>query len=446
MKRVLLILTVFIMAEVIPFQGWAGSDVLTFRQALDTALANNPVLRAGGWEVSFRKEKAKGQTGNLFPRLRLEEGISLTDNPTYGFMAKLNQERFSQSDFIISRLNDPDDVTDYHTSIRLEQPLFAPRLYLGKLIAEKELDAARKSLEHLREEIALKVFRSYIAVQTSERYIDTARKALDEARAHLRMAESRFRAGTALSSDVLRAKVSVKNAEAALISAESDHEVARRSLSLVVGLDEIGEIGRERPALKMKSLDFFISASNSRKDLAALETGISKAKDAVSLERSSFLPEVSLAASYDLNDHRSIFGDEGRSYMAGVYLKWNILDLPSYYRVSQARAMKHAAEEKRNALRSEIRFRVREAYARAGENRKRIELAQAMVAEAEESARIVKRRYENSLALLVDLLDTQTMLDRARADLVRAENDYMNSLAELYFRSGILLKALRNEE
>jgi outer membrane protein TolC len=443
MKRISVFSVFFVLAGMLLVCRDADAGALSFYQALDTALNNNPTLRARGWEVRSRESGTKEKTAYMFPRLTLEEGISRTDNPTYGFMAKLNQERFSQSDFIISRLNDPDDITDYHTSVRLEQPLFVPGIYLGKRIAEKELMEAKKSLEHLKEEIALKVYKGYVHVQTTARYIETAGKALAEAREHLRTAESRFRAGTALRSDVLRAQVAVKNAEAVLISAESDYEIARRSLALVMGVDEIGETGDDRPDLQMRTLDYFISRSGGRNDLGAIEAGIEKAADSVSLARSSLLPELSFAASYDLNDHRSIFGDEGQSYMAGIYLRWNILDLPSYHRVSQAKAMKHAAEERRNALRDEIRFRIREAFARAGESRKHLELARAMAAQAAESVRIVKQRYENSLAPLVDLLDTQAMHDRARSDLIRAENEFMISVAELYFRSGILLESLR---
>ena len=68
-----------------------------------------------------------------------------------------------------------------------------------------------------------------------------------------------------------------------------------------------------------------------------------------------------------------------------------------------------------------------------------MEIARAAVAAAEEGTRLVKSRYENQLARMIDLLDMQTALNGARADLVRARNDLQNSRAQLEYASGELL-------
>jgi outer membrane protein TolC len=56
-----------------------------------------------------------------------------------------------------------------------------------------------------------------------------------------------------------------------------------------------------------------------------------------------------------------------------------------------------------------------------------------------EGARLIKARYENQLARMVDVLDSQTALNAARAELVKAENDLRQSGAELLSASGELL-------
>jgi len=54
----------------------------------------------------------------------------------------------------------------------------------------------------------------------------------------------------------------------------------------------------------------------------------------------------------------------------------------------------------------------------------------------------VQMRYENSFSPIVDLLDSQVVLDRARAGLVARENEYRVSILNLGWESGTILKDL----
>jgi outer membrane protein len=54
-------------------------------------------------------------------------------------------------------------------------------------------------------------------------------------------------------------------------------------------------------------------------------------------------------------------------------------------------------------------------------------------------------RFEGSLSPLVDLLDSQVSLDRARANLVARENGYRLAVSSLSYASGTILKDLQIE-
>lgn len=84
-------------------------------------------------------------------------------------------------------------------------------------------------------------------------------------------------------------------------------------------------------------------------------------------------------------------------------------------------------------------YEVTRAYLAVDESSRRVEIARAAVAAAEEGTRLVKARYENQLERMIDLLDVQTAQNTARADLVRAENDLLQSRAQLEYASGGLL-------
>ena len=61
-----------------------------------------------------------------------------------------------------------------------------------------------------------------------------------------------------------------------------------------------------------------------------------------------------------------------------------------------------------------------------------------MVDQAREAQRLVKKRYENGMANLIELLTAQAQLDKARADLVAARYQQAAQRAELKLAVGVL--------
>ncbi|UCD34830.1 MAG: TolC family protein [Nitrospiraceae bacterium] len=423
----------------------AAGTVLTLNEAIETALRENPAIRAHSWSVKSREEDLLSSQGTLFPALTVEEKYSRTNNPTYGFMAKLNQERFTQEDFLISSLNDPDDISDYETSFTIHQPLIVPTVYFGIGVSERELEAQEAEYERKKDETARAVVKAFLAVRTADEHRRVARKALEDAREHRRLASVRYESGTGLYSDLLRAEVAVKNAELMIIQTAGNAEVARRALGLAIGRTEPVEAAGEMPVLPFGDIQGYLEAAGQRDDVAALELRHEGSRRAVKLEKARFLPEAGLSGSYILHDHKDPFSPEGESYYFMGYLRWRLFDVSSYHMIRKAEAQAGEAAEHLSALKKSIHFRVNEAYTRVQENEKKRELSAAVLMEAEEALKLVRVRYENGLAPVVDLLDTQLILDAARAGVVEAENEHLNALAELYHESGMLLEAVGSQ-
>jgi len=205
------------------------------------------------------------------------------------------------------------------------------------------------------------------------------------------------------------------------------------------------DAGDEKPRFDVEDIDVYLQAALQRQDLKALKLRHENSEKAVRLEKSAYLPEIGVGGSFQMNDHRRPFSEEGHSYLFMVSLKWHLFDANIFDRVRKARAEARIVEEQLSGFEKEIHFKVHEAYLKVQERDRNLIFTKTSVEKAEEALRIVRLAYENDHAPLVDLLDTQMMLDRSRAKVVEAENDYLTAIAGLFYQSGLLMEKLTGE-
>jgi len=182
------------------------------------------------------------------------------------------------------------------------------------------------------------------------------------------------------------------------------------------------------------------SGASERADLRASSLRVANAVRYVRLRQSGYLPEVGLAAAYQVDAEDSPFSSDNRSWKVGVGLTWNIFDgMRREAELGKAAAELRRAQAYHRGMRDQAAFEAAQADLGVKEATLRGEIARAALASAEEGVRLLKSRYENLLGRMVDLLDAQTALDDARAVRIRAENDVRLSRAQRLYASGGLL-------
>ena len=121
-------------------------------------------------------------------------------------------------------------------------------------------------------------------------------------------------------------------------------------------------------------------------------------------------------------------------------LRWNLFDgLQRESNVSKAAFERRKAQEVHRGRMDQASFQVTRAYLGIREAQRRVEIARAAAASAEEGVRKIRSRYENQLGRMIDVLDAQSALNQVRADAVKAENDLRHSRALLLYVTGALL-------
>lgn len=446
--RVAALIVFLLLGHVIPASGASsGEGAVSLNDALAEALKGNPELRAMKRSIAAAEEEVFIARSFLLPKITFEERFMRTNNPTFVFMSKLNQERFAQEDFAIDSLNDPRPVSDFQTSLSFEQAVFAPKASAGVRLADDEAVAVDEDFARKREEVMLKVVRAFLGVQTARAFANAAEKGIAEAEENLRIADVRFETGVGLYSDKLRAEVALASVRERHVSAKKNLESAKRGLGLLLGKTESVDVLDERLALELRDLGYYEAASRSRADLRGLEARERKALNGLRFANAGYLPFIGLGGAYQMNHHRRLFGEEGESWQISAFLRWDIFDggKRSHERKQALHRMAETAEHL-DGLRKAASFQVYDAFLEVGEAREALQLARSSLAAAEEGRRIVKTRFENSLALMVDLLEVQASLDNARANVLARESGYLIAIAQLAYQGGTIMVDLGLDE
>ncbi|MDD3593568.1 MAG: TolC family protein [Candidatus Gastranaerophilales bacterium] len=442
---ILALAVIFISTTVFAEELGAVQKPVDFNEAILIALENNKELMAMKAALSASEKDIGISRSYLLPRVSFGEDFASTNNPAQVFGLKLNQRRLTSADFAGApgSFNNPGNITNFMTYGLVQVPVFNKTSLVALKISKTQYSANAHVYLRKQDELIKNVAQNYLQTGTAQEYVKAAQQGVKDAQEHLRIAQLRYKSELGLYSDVLRAKTELSEAQQRLVSANKNLEVAKRSLGMLLGRKTNVEISNNTPVLDLKTIDYYKDFMLQRNDLKALEINVQNAKNGVRLAQADWFPTLNLNASYNLYQNNYPFGAEGNNYVMGAYLHWDAFDgMKRNYETKKAKDKVQEAEFYLEALKNAIDFKVFEAFSGVEESNKNFELAQIALLTAQEGNRLVTKRWQSSLSPFVDVLDSQTNLDRARANLVKSNNELKAQLINLYFESGVLNEEL----
>lgn len=410
----------------LPGSAPAADQSLTLGEAMLVALKHNPGLKAAGMTVETAEADLAKARARFLPKLNFGETYNFSDSPTQVFMNKLNQRVFTQQDFILSNLNFPKPFGNFRTGLTMSQPLFqAGEAYLGYKQARLGREMAGAIVVSARQQLLFQVTQAYYGLQLAQENLAVVQKAQATAAEHEKIAANRFRSGAVVQADVLSAQVHLAKITEEHLTAASQVEIARSALSTVLGLPEAGSrplaaVPREPAALPKELADLQRIAQEKRPDLKRLTLAARSAQEEVSKARLNYLPRLQAVAEYDL-DQRRLFGTHADSYTVMALLNFNLFNgLADLAKVRESRAHEAQARDLKQEMEDRVRHQVTETILNLKTARERLQVARGAVAQARESLRLIRLRYETGLTILVDLLTAEDALKNAELSQVGA--------------------------
>ncbi|MCD6261433.1 MAG: TolC family protein [Deltaproteobacteria bacterium] len=419
------------------------SESLDLRKAFGKAMENNPLIL----QARAAKDKARANVDKsvsaFFPRLDLESGYIRSNNPVTSFSSKLNQAGFKADDFALNNLNHPDFLNEWQSRLVLTQPLFNQgREYIAYKTSVLKRKISDLSFKSTSEAVLFMVEQAYCQALLAKDNVGVLEAMYRTAVAHEKLSQERYKTGLVLKSDVLSARVRKASTEKQLYQARMNLRVAMATLNRTMGINQqkqwtLVPVNNEK--MVEGNLPLWIDrAKRFRPEFLAVKNELHIAKYQHRKAMARFLPSFNLKGIYE-TDRKDLFDKGGDSWTFMATMSINLFN--SFADKASVSAAKFETEQKLAKLRdvkASIELDVRKAYYRFRTAKQQLRVATKALGQAIESQRILQRRYENGLALMVELLSADAAVFETRLAKARSRFDARIAWSALKWKSGIL--------
>jgi outer membrane protein TolC len=421
-----------------------SKGTLMLEKAVQLALENNNLVKAATAEVNAANARIRFAASRYFPRISFDQNSTTSNNPVYVFGSLLTQGRFTAENFALDKLNNPSSLNNFQNKFSFSQLVFDfGRVRKGVQLSRLGKDVAENDLEKTRSDLVFRVVKAYYQALLAEEMAQVAEESVKSAKADLEKAQTSFKAGLVVESDLLSVKVHLASQNEELVSARNQARLAYSSLNFEIGmpLDQnyalvkpLGPISSE--ALDLAELQKL--ALESRPDIKQSRIASQSSQLAVESAKREFWPVISAIGSWE-TDSNKYWEAPGNNWLLGVNVHFSIFN----GRAGQARLAESRFQERRQSamqdyLAQAIRLQVQQAYLDLQTASQRIAVNQQAAAQAEESLRIIRNRYQAGLATITDVLRAETATSGAKTSYLRAVFDQRINRANLELQVGRL--------
>ena len=256
---------------------------MTLRQAVDTALKQNPDLALSRLDQEKARQAVRVARDPFSPKLVVGSGLAYT----HGFPMSIEGAapsvfQANASQFLFNR----------------------PQSYAVSQ-ARENARGAEFGVAAKREEVAYRTASLYLDAERSQRIGALARKDADSMQRVLDAVRAQVREGRALPLNEKQAAYDLARVRQVAESLEADQETAEAGLAIALGFaaqDRVRPVDEERaaPALPKSEDEVIRTALEENQELRQLESQIAAKRLEMRGERAAHLPRVDLVAQYAL--------------------------------------------------------------------------------------------------------------------------------------------------
>jgi outer membrane protein len=284
--------------------------------------------------------------------------------------------------------------------------------------------------------IKMQVSEAYIAVLRMESVLQVAQSHVDSLVSHNKDVKNLYDQGVVAKNDLLAANVELANAQQLVTQASNQLDIARAHYNQLLNrnlADEVRLAPRfpETPQGTLSELNN--SALTQRPELIVLAQQIEALEQQAQSVKAGTLPQVAVNGGYQYQENR--YQVSQGLWMVNVGMQWKLFDGSTRHSSDAINRQAISLKEQRDDLGSIISLQVRQAWLDIQEAKKRIEVTQQAIAQADENMKVTTDRYQQGLSTNTEVLKAEDLRTKTHDNFNNASYDA--ALASLRLRRAV---------
>ncbi|MDD4906736.1 MAG: TolC family outer membrane protein [Methylobacter tundripaludum] len=387
-------------------------------ETYELALQNSPVLKQVQAKQSAIGESKDQSIARFLPNISATGASSknhLHNKKTGSFRGPDPNQEFWDNTF----------------NVNLTQPLFHWDHWIQLSQSDNQIAQAEAAYLAELQNLMVNTTEAYFNVLYAQDNLQFASAEKQAIARQLEQAQQQFEVGVIAITDVNEAQAGFDQANANEIEAANNLDNQKEALREIIGENDasLNGLGGQLPLLKPEPAD--ISAWSDTAELnnfsiisAFNQTEVSR--KAIDLQRNGHLPRLDLVASYGASDNTSSFGFRGDTQSVGVQLEVPLFEGGAVNsRTRQASYEYQAAKEDLTAKKRAVKRQVKDAYRGIMSNISRVTALKATVTSATSALEATEAGFGAGTRTMVDVLNEQRNLYKAKRDFARTRYDYL---------------------
>ena len=419
---------ILVLATGLPLVLLAQPVELTLEEAVDTALRNDPAIRAAEREIEAAAARVRQARAGYLPQI----GVSgLSKRGLSGAMNHLEPAGLANSPLFRNTA----------IGVELTQPVLDFGRNANRLRSERMRQAATTAdLDAVKSETALRVHAGYFNLLRAQRAHAVAAEVARSRDATLRQTQAFYDVKLRSRVDLEIARASLAEADLALLRTRTGIASANAEFGRAIGASQEAEYSPSDPGASLPDLPglevMLETARSHRPELRSLGARLSAARAETELTRRRRWPYLALA--YTGGYARFTEMVAGNLMAGGVGLLMPIFTGGLLRgQVEEAEAVASAIEARLEDLRQQVELEVRFAWLSLRDSIDALPALQVRAESAHRATQLARERYRERLGSIVELTQAETALAEAEATLAVAAFDARTAAARLRYAAGL---------
>jgi outer membrane protein len=431
----------FALSLLFPIIGTAQAERnISLGEAVELSLKNSKQIKMNQAKVQEATAMLHEAKDNRLPDMSISAYYLRLTQPTVDLKVKLGSSSSSGE----TKSSSPKVEQASYGLVNVSMPLFAGNRINNGIQSAKYLEqAARLDADKNREDVVQNTIAAYSNLYKARVAVELVKENLKESRQRVSDFNNLERNGLMARNDLLKVQLQEDNVELSLLDAENNWKITNINMNLLLGLPENVILVPDTNSFSATAdlgtlIDWEDKALLNRKDALAWNYREKAANASIAATKAEYYPSLALTGGYIAADVPNLI-TLTNALNVGIGVKYSPSTLwKTGAKVNNATAKLEEARISQAMLNDNIRLQINQSYQNYVLSLKKIEVYNKAVEQAQENYRIVKNKYNNSLATTTDLLDADVAQLQAKLNYSFAKSDAMVAYNNLLQTAGLL--------